>query len=795
MEGIVLPSVSKQTKVTLHTNNDGDAFDRPATPPTRNDHRQRSGSNSSQLSNTIAFYSPSIKRSSSFDTTTTTTDQQQQQPQSDSQSHSQSQSQPEATQGRPTISYNTRPSSTQHSAHSANILPAASFFNPKRPISNTSLPTSSPPLSITSSPRFSNLPGKPAFLEPSPESAGVRRTPNGPLITRVHSEFGSPPINNNNYEPTFSNSQLYNSPDNRTFYNSSDDGDHQSISRPPSAQSYASNFASVHAPAPAHASAPLTGSRPSSPHQHVLHSSSSIFAQSSSPIISSSPLDNPSDHDHHLNNTQISNKTSREPLFTFPSSSPIDTSTNPATRSPIIPGGSPSSRTIRNSHSPSLSDDLVHQSRRSVEGAIQRAKLSFTSAATAGGDRDRSSPIVPGGSNSKSFHGGVKLLPEIPNVSSAFSEYELATTTRGPSSSIHNRSIAAAASNGAGDKSSSPHSTIPIPMNPVLSPKTGAKLRNYALHEGSNRFFLAGRLLTSGDNPTPFLLSLSLAVGLPVLFFVFNARFLWESQLGAGGKASVVVFAYLVAVMITSMCRTAWTDPGILPRGLDKVPERKWVDDRGDGQPGWKAEPRFLRVGEGVVASKWCETCGTYRPPRTSHCRLCDNCVYHTDHHCTFLNNCIGRRNYTSFIAFLISAILCSIYAIAFSAWHASNQWSSNLRWDTIGSIVVAVLAFALLCPIFGLFGYHCKLLWENRTTIEMLRPKLDRSGAINPVTGKPIDNMFSLSSPFANVVSLLCRPMDVPSWIEPHRYAEKDGRTSFSAAGNEIGNGNVGEK
>lgn len=192
---------------------------------------------------------------------------------------------------------------------------------------------------------------------------------------------------------------------------------------------------------------------------------------------------------------------------------------------------------------------------------------------------------------------------------------------------------------------------------------------------------------------------------------------------------------------------------------------------------GWRAEPKYLRIKEGVVASKWCETCETYRPPRTSHCRLCDNCVDHTDHHvsdeCTrkptgawadgvllavlvgsvpssttyayapvtvsrhshgvnLLSpklQCIGRRNYTPFIAFLVSATICAIYAIAFSAWHIAHKhkqaaasgthWAT---WDVIGSFIVALLAFALVCPIGGLLGYHLRLLWINRTTIEMVR-------------------------------------------------------------------------
>ena len=120
-----------------------------------------------------------------------------------------------------------------------------------------------------------------------------------------------------------------------------------------------------------------------------------------------------------------------------------------------------------------------------------------------------------------------------------------------------------------------PHSTVELdsPAGPATGPaktapapppepasatsrplvdQQGRAVRNWQLHEGSNRFFLGGRALTSRDNPMPFGLSLGVAVVMPALFFAFSGDYLWHN-LGGGGKASLFIFAWLAAIMCSSM--------------------------------------------------------------------------------------------------------------------------------------------------------------------------------------------------------------------------------------------------
>ncbi|XP_062382047.1 palmitoyltransferase ZDHHC4 [Sardina pilchardus] len=59
--------------------------------------------------------------------------------------------------------------------------------------------------------------------------------------------------------------------------------------------------------------------------------------------------------------------------------------------------------------------------------------------------------------------------------------------------------------------------------------------------------------------------------------------------------------------------------------------------------------------GELFHPGETCPTCNLVKPARSKHCRVCNRCVQRFDHHCVWVNNCIGAQNTRYFLLYMLS--------------------------------------------------------------------------------------------------------------------------------------------
>lgn len=76
----------------------------------------------------------------------------------------------------------------------------------------------------------------------------------------------------------------------------------------------------------------------------------------------------------------------------------------------------------------------------------------------------------------------------------------------------------------------------------------------------------------------------------------------------------------------------------------------------------------------------YCPKCKIKFNKRSKHCVICDKCVYNFDHHCYWVNNCIGGNNYCHFILFLIIALIdvAFILGLAVANFVIISKWKVN---------------------------------------------------------------------------------------------------------------------
>uniref|UniRef100_A0A6V7QT94 S-acyltransferase n=1 Tax=Ananas comosus var. bracteatus TaxID=296719 RepID=A0A6V7QT94_ANACO len=183
----------------------------------------------------------------------------------------------------------------------------------------------------------------------------------------------------------------------------------------------------------------------------------------------------------------------------------------------------------------------------------------------------------------------------------------------------------------------------------------------------------------------------------------------WLGIATAAGLANAAAFTALAAASLVTYAMAVFTDPGRVPASF--VPD---VEDPDSPIHEIKRKGGDLR---------YCQKCSHYKPPRAHHCRVCKRCVLRMDHHCIWINNCVGHENYKIFLVFVFYAVIACIYSMVLLLGSASQNLQKDQQPSGDSSRTSIIVCGVLLCPLTLaltiLLGWHIYLILQNKTTIE----------------------------------------------------------------------------
>lgn len=128
---------------------------------------------------------------------------------------------------------------------------------------------------------------------------------------------------------------------------------------------------------------------------------------------------------------------------------------------------------------------------------------------------------------------------------------------------------------------------------------------------------------------------------------------------------------------------------------------------------------------------------------RTSkHCRACDRCVMGFDHHCKWLNNCVGQRNYKHFFALVTSTVSLLVVQFAWGLWLfirsfrdkdemrqlVADKYGRSVNysgWQAALALYMAMLITAVVM-LGELFFFHIVLISKGMTTYDYIIAQRD---------------------------------------------------------------------
>ncbi|VUZ39882.1 unnamed protein product [Hymenolepis diminuta] len=193
--------------------------------------------------------------------------------------------------------------------------------------------------------------------------------------------------------------------------------------------------------------------------------------------------------------------------------------------------------------------------------------------------------------------------------------------------------------------------------------------------------------------------------------------------------AIAIYYNVIVTLVVISHLQSVFTDPGMIP-----LPSRRH-------------SPNDLLTLKRSYPGGWtiCRKCSTLRPPRAHHCSICDRCIRKMDHHCPWVNNCVGEDNQRYFLLFLVyvgcSCISCLVILVICWALDPTRSTNTtNVNADVfrqiriIHSIMLVVISCLFGLFVLAIFSDQMSAIFSDETAVEHIqrvKPRAGRSNAL----------------------------------------------------------------
>lgn len=102
------------------------------------------------------------------------------------------------------------------------------------------------------------------------------------------------------------------------------------------------------------------------------------------------------------------------------------------------------------------------------------------------------------------------------------------------------------------------------------------------------------------------------------------------------------------------------------------------------------------------ILERKCYNCNSLQPPYVFHCNDCKRCVVYMDHHCPWVNNCVGYYSQKSFVLFCGYGTITTFY----SAVVMTHLYSSTLYGPETPQIVSRLTGLVAITLSMSWMGF-----------------------------------------------------------------------------------------